>query len=215
MTVKAARFIPALSYHWLTPVYDPVLKWGMREENFKRRLINQANIQAGDHVLDLGCGTGTLTILLKQTVPGAEVTGLDGDPVVLELAQEKARRAGAQITWDQGMACTLPYPDRAFERVVSSLVIHHLEAEAKLLAFKEILRILKPAGEFHLVDFGRPHEPVGWMLSRGMRHLEETKENFDGKLPGLLVEAGFREVVETDSMTTIFGPISLLCAVKS
>ena len=79
----------------------------------------------------------------------------------------------------------------------------------------EVHRILKPGGEFHIVDFGRPHGPVGWLFSPGMRHLEETKENFDGKLPGMLRDAGFQDVTETAAMTTIFGPISLLRAMNT
>ena len=113
------------------------------------------------------------------------------------------------------MAYALPYPDRSFERVVSSLVLHHLTGADKLRAFKEVRRVLKPGGEFHIVDFGRPHGPVGWLFSQGMRHLEETKENFDGKLPGLLRDAGFQDVTETAAMTTIFGPISLLRAMNT
>ena len=67
MTTSESRYIPALSSRWLTPLYDPLLRWGMREETFKSRLIERADIQAGQHVLDLGCGTGTLTLMLKQS----------------------------------------------------------------------------------------------------------------------------------------------------
>jgi ubiquinone/menaquinone biosynthesis C-methylase UbiE len=87
MPDNSKRYIPALSFSWLTPLYDPLLKWGMREETFKRNLIEQAGIQNGHQALDLGCGTGTLTIMLKQAVPGALVTGLDGDPEVLSIAK--------------------------------------------------------------------------------------------------------------------------------
>jgi SAM-dependent methyltransferase len=73
------RYIPALSFRWLTPLYDPLLRWGMREKTFKRRLITQANIQPGQRVLDLGCGTGTLTILVKLLYPDANVVGLEGE----------------------------------------------------------------------------------------------------------------------------------------
>src|SRR4030067_2941191 len=114
---KKARFIPALSFQWLTPLYDPLLRWGMREETFKRHLIEQANIQPGQRILDLGCGTGTLTILIKQLHPDADVVGLDGDPEILEIARVKAAKARVEITLDHGMAYQLPYPDEAFDRV--------------------------------------------------------------------------------------------------
>ncbi|MFT3894180.1 MAG: methyltransferase domain-containing protein [Anaerolineales bacterium] len=96
------RYIPALRFKWLTPLYDPLLKWVMREETFKRRIIQQANIQPGMNVLDLGCGTGTLTLMLKRAHPNANITGLDGDPQVLNIAREKS--GGMDIRWDEGLA---------------------------------------------------------------------------------------------------------------
>lgn len=75
-----ARYIPALSFRWLTPLYDPLLKWGMREETFKRRLIERMGLQPNQRALDLGCGTGTLTIMLKQYAPEAQIVGMDGAP---------------------------------------------------------------------------------------------------------------------------------------
>ncbi|MEW6092913.1 MAG: methyltransferase domain-containing protein [Chloroflexota bacterium] len=214
MAVSNERYIPALSFKWLTPLYDPLLKWVMREETFKRRLIAQARIQPGADVLDLGCGTGTLTILIKQAVPDANVTGLDGDSEVLQIAGRKASQANLEITWDHALAHALPYPDSSFDRVLSSLVVHHLTGENKKKAFLEVFRVLRPGGEFHSVDFGPPHGPGTGLMSRLMRNLEEAQDNFDGRLPGMLVEAGFSAVTETAHLTTLFGPISLLQAVK-
>jgi SAM-dependent methyltransferase len=76
------RYIPALRFEWLSTLYDPVMLL-MRESTFKRTLVEQANIKNGYRLLDLGCGTATLTILIKKAYPGTEVTGLDGDPKIL------------------------------------------------------------------------------------------------------------------------------------
>ncbi len=201
------KYIPALSFRWLTPFYDPLLKWGMREETFKRRLIERANIQPKMNVLDLGCGTGTLTLMLKQSVPLANITGLDGDPGVLSIAQGKAAEANLNIKWDQGMAYKLPYPDNSFDLVVSSLVIHHLNRADKLRAFREVRRILRPAGTFHIVDFGRPFNLLTKVQARVMNRLEEAADNFAGRILPMLQEAGFSSAREVEKVITIFGPV--------
>lgn len=206
------RYIPALSFRWLTPLYDPLLKWVMREETFKRKLIQHANIQPHMKILDLGCGTGTLTVMLRRAHPEAEVTGLDGDPEVLEIAREKSR--GLDIQWDEGLASSLPYPDSAFDRVVTSLVIHHLVTDDKRRAFKEIYRVLKPQGELYILDFGAPHSSLTRFMTKYMRRLEETADNFDGLIPRFVTEAGFGGVKEAENFVTVFGPLSIIQAMK-
>ena len=208
------RYIPALSFRWLTPLYDPLLKWVMREETFKRKLILQANIQPGMKVLDLGCGTGTLTIMLKQSAPQAQIIGLDGDENVLSLARSKASQAGVEIQWKNGLAYDLPYPDNSFDRVVSSLVLHHLVSEAKVGAFREAFRVLRPGGEFHMVDFGPPHNLYERALALFDRWLEEAEDNLRGHLPSMMQFAGLQHIEETFHLTTIFGSLSMLRAVK-
>jgi ubiquinone/menaquinone biosynthesis C-methylase UbiE len=208
------RYIPALSFRWLLPLYDPLLKWGMREEFFKRHLIEQAHIQPGMSVLDLGCGTGTLTILIKQLHPQADVVGVDGDKQILDAAREKTQQAGVQIAWDYSLANDLLYVAAAWDRVLSSLVIHHLTTENKHRAFQEVLRILRPGGEFHIVDFGKPRSIPMCMISGITRHLEHVQDNFDGKLPVMLEAAGFTQITESAQIGTIFGPLSFIRAVK-
>ena len=207
-----SNYIPALSFRWLTPLYDPLLKWVMREETFKRKLVQQANIQPKMKVLDLGCGTGTLTLMLKQTYPEAEIIGMDGDPQVLDIARDKS--SGANIQWDEGLASSLPYPDSVFDRVVTSLVIHHLVTDDKRRAFNEIHRVLKPYGELHVLDFGAPHSSLTRFMTSYMRRLEEAADNFDGQILLFVTEAGFGEVKEAQNFVTIFGPLSLWRAVK-
>ena len=90
-TKEPQPYIPALGFDWLTRFYDPVLRATLREDKFKRLLIEQARIEPGHDVLDLGCGTATLTIMVKQSCPAARVVGLDGDSKVLAIARQKHR----------------------------------------------------------------------------------------------------------------------------
>jgi ubiquinone/menaquinone biosynthesis C-methylase UbiE len=210
-----ARYIPALGFRWLTPAYDAVLRWGMREEAFKRRLIERLGLQAGQQVLDLGCGTGTLTVMLKASQPAADITGLDGDAQVLSIARLKAERAGTEIRWKEAMAYQLPYPDETFDVVVSSLVTHHLATGDKARAFAEVRRVLRPGGAFHILDFGPPYSFLTTLQARLMIGLEHADDNFHGRLPGLLKAAGFEIMPEAEHRNTIFGPIWFLRAVKT
>ncbi len=207
-----SRYIPALSFKWLTPLYDPLLKWVMREETFKRKLVQYANVQPKMNVLDIGCGTGTLTLMLKRAHPEAQVTGMDGDQEVLDIARDKSR--GTDIQWDEGLASSLPYPDAVFDRVVTSLVIHHLITDDKRRAFKEIYRVLKPLGELYVLDFGAPHSSITRFMTDYMRRLEETADNFDGLIPHFVTEAGFSEVKEAEHFVSVFGPLSIIKAMK-
>lgn len=209
MNRKSDKFIPALKFAWLTPLYDSIMQLTMRELTIKRRLVEQMNIERGHRVLDIGCGTATLTIMIKKIYPDAEVVGLDIDPEILDIARSKVAEAGVVIKLDQGSAVELPYPDRSFDRVVSSLVIHHLKHEDKIRAFKEMFRILRPGGELHVADFGKPHNAAMWLVSLLMRWFEEVSDNIKGLLPEMFRQAGFEEIEETARYTTIFGTLSL------
>lgn len=211
---KQDRYIPAFSYGWLTAPYDLITRLTMREFTFKRRLVDQARITKGERVLDLGCGTATLTILIKESHPEAEVIGLDGDPKVLEIARTKTARAGLDITLERGIAFELPYADSSFDRVFSSLLFHHLTRENKRRTLGEVFRVLKPGGEFYLADFGKPNNVLMYLISLVMRHFEEYQDNSDGLLPKFIEEAGFEPVREFTRYLTVFGSLSLYYARK-
>jgi ubiquinone/menaquinone biosynthesis C-methylase UbiE len=209
------RYIRALSFKWLTAFYDPLLRWTLPEEHLKRRLIERARIQPGQRVLDLGCGTGTLTLMLKRAVPDAIITGLDGDQEILDIARSKAASEALEITWDRGLAYNLPYPAASFDVVISSLVTHHLDHMPKERSFQEVNRVLRPSGWFHILDFGRPFSLLTRLQAGVMRNFEETVDNFDGRIVPMLEAAGFSSVAEEEEQNTIFGPLWYFRAQKS
>jgi len=218
MVKNRHEYIPALRYGWLTPLYDPLLRWTLRESIFKRNLVDQARISKGHRVLDLGCGTGTLTLLIKSYHPKADVLGLDADPKVLEVARAKAAKAGLNVRLDHGMAFQLPYPDASFDRVISTLLFHHLTRENKERTLREVFRVLRPSGELHVADYGKAQNKlmrVAFLLVQMLDGFETTADNVSGLLPELFRMAGFMEVEESARYITIVGTLSLYRARKA
>ena len=208
-------YIPALGHDLLTPLYDPLIKWLMHEAKFKGRLIEQAGINEGHRVLDLGCGTGTLAVMAKQCQPRAEVTGLDGDSKVLEIARAKAEKAGVDPIFDEGMSYQLPYGDETFDRVLSSLMLHHLSTDDKKRTLAEVFRVLRPGGEMHVVDFGPPRTSYTRLITFLMARSEQASANIKGLLPEMMRKAGFEDAVETGRFMTIAGALAFYRARKA
>ncbi|HXQ38890.1 MAG TPA: methyltransferase domain-containing protein [Anaerolineales bacterium] len=213
MSESRNEYIPALSFRVLTPFYDFIQKYIVRDIRYKSRLIEQSQIQAGQRVMDLGCGTGTLAILAKQTQPLAEVLGLDADPEMLKVAQAKKDQKNLEIKFDVGFTNNLPYPDSSFDRVLSSIMIHHLKTPDKEKTAHEIYRVLKPGGQLHVIDFGKPSTLYGKILGPFLHKFEEANDNIDGKLPIMFEQAGLK-VKEMGNFWTFFGDLTFLYGQK-
>lgn len=212
-----SKYVPALSFHWLTPYYDAVVGTTTRERSFKQALIKQARFAPGQHVLDLGSGTGTLVIWIKQHQPQASVTGVDGDLAILSLASRKAQKADVSVQFDHALSYSLPYPAAHFDRVVSSLFFHHLSWENKERTAQELFRVLKPGAELHVADWGRADNALMRGLFLFVQFLDgfkNTQDNVSGKLATLFEQAGFVQVKQRQTFSTIYGTMALYSAVK-
>lgn len=215
MAHSSGRFIPALGADWLTPLYDTVVRF-TGERAFKRRLVAAARIAARHDVLDLGCGTGTLALLVKRTCPGARVVGLDIDPRILAIARRKIERAHLDIELRQGSATAPPFPPASFDRVLTTLMLHHLTTAQKREALASARQLLRPGGELHVADWGRPHNAlmrVAALKIRLVDGVKATEANLRGELPALIGASGFGDVAETERRMTPFGTLAFIRAV--
>jgi ubiquinone/menaquinone biosynthesis C-methylase UbiE len=205
------HFIPAAGHDRLLGLYDP-LNWLLGTARHRAWLLEDARIEAGARVLDLGCGTGDLAIALKRSHPGARVHAIDPDPKALGRAREKAASAGLDVAFEQGFGDALPYPDASFEHVVTSLVLHHLEPAQKDAAMREVARVLVPGGALHVLDFGPPSGVLTRALTSLLHRGEAVGDQLAGRLPGRMQGAGLVDVAERGRRSTALGSLSLYAA---
>ena len=209
MASTKRTFLPAAGRDIFLPLYDPLTRLfgfaAIREE-----LLAQADLKVQHRVLDVGCGTGTLAVLIKQRQPSAEMSGLDPDPKALARAKTKAARAGVTVAFDEGFADAMPYGNASFDRVFSSLMFHHLPRDAKAGMLREVHRVLGPGGQFHLMDFTGSHGHG--RLAQMLHPHQALKDNAEDRVLALIREAGFTDPKRVASRKTFFGPVAFYAA---
>ena len=213
-----ANYIPALRFKWLTPLYDFLIGITMPEKKIKQELISSARIQPNAKVLDFGCGTGTLTIMTKESHPGANVVGIDIDVEIINKAIQKAQVTGVDILLLNYDGVKLPFQNNSFQRVLSCLVFHHLDTGTKQKILAEIFRIINKSEQLHIADFGRSESWVQRILFnmiRGLDGFKSTDANAKGLLPELISAAGFKNVSINKRFKTVFGEVQIISADKT
>ena len=183
-------YIPAAGHHWRLPFYDLMARL-VGAQPARRLLVDQLALAPGERVLDVGTGTGALAIATKLQYPDAHVVGLDPDPRALAMARRKANRASTAIQLDTGFADALPYADASFDRVMCSLMLHHLSGSEKARALREIRRVLKPGGRFHMLDFDGPAENAG-LVTRRLHAHPQLRESAEDRVLALMTAAGLQ-----------------------
>jgi ubiquinone/menaquinone biosynthesis C-methylase UbiE len=152
--------------HWAAR-YD-LLIWLLtlgRERSFREKLLEPARLQPGESVLDVGCGTGTLAIAAKRRVgPSGSVYGVDASPAMIARATKKAKEAGCDVTFETGLAESLPFPSERFDVVLSTVMLHHLPRNAREQGVREMRRVLKPGGRLLVVDFAGARKRKGPLM---------------------------------------------------
>jgi ubiquinone/menaquinone biosynthesis C-methylase UbiE len=157
--------------HWAAG-YD-LLVWLLTHRSdrvFREQLIGLAHLAAGESVLDIGCGTGTLAIVAKGHVGATgKVFGIDASPAMIARATSKAAKTGIDVAFKTAVAEALPFPEAQFDVVVSTLMLHHLPRKVRQQCAREIRRVLKPQGRVLVVDFAHA-EPKSGFLAHFHRH---------------------------------------------
>ncbi len=170
----------------------------------RKLTIDHALIEPGDSVLDVGCGTGEVTIPAKVRTGTGKVYGIDPAPEMIAVARSKAERIGLEIDFRIGVIEALPFPDNSLDVVTSSLMMHHLPDDLKVHGLAEIYRVLKPGGRVLIFDFMRPTQSFlnNFFMALTMHHgLKFGIED----LPKMLKEAKFSEAAKLDEKFLFWG----------
>jgi ubiquinone/menaquinone biosynthesis C-methylase UbiE len=163
-----------------------------REKEIRRMTVAMAGIKPGDSVLEIGCGTGSLTLVAKAKAGQGKVCGIDAAPEMVEVAQAKAARAGSAIEFKQGFLQEIPYPDQSFDQVLCSFMIFHTSQGVRVKGFAEIARVLKPGGRVFILDTSTPTRP--WVKRMVKLLMGRMVSHSLSELAPLLQVNGFKDI---------------------
>lgn len=205
-TAEAPIETEGLLIRW-APLYDAVVSiLTLGGSSRLRNLTIQSSLmKSGEKVLDVGCGTGGVTIPARARVGEAgAASGIDPSPEMISVARKKARKAGLDIDFRVGVIESLPYPDATFDVVTSSLMMHHLPYDVQVKGVAEIYRVLKPGGRLLIADAMTPKNVLAKLLFASLSRHHGVKFGVED-LPATLTSAGFAGATKLDERFLIIG----------
>ena len=208
------RFIPAAGCDWLLPLYDPFL-WILGGDAVKRPLIEQAALESGMRALDIGCGTGSLTLLVEKLHAGVEVVGLDPDPKARRSRSGRRSEPASRSRSTRASRTTCPTRMRRSTGSSRRSCSTTSGPEEKLATLREVRRVLAPGGSLHLLDFGPPRGGLSRALAHVLHRAEHLRDNLEDRIPALMGQAGFVQSKELGHRATLIGSLSYYRAVKA
>lgn len=208
-TPAAGRFAPS-------SVYDLGVAVLTREAIWRPKLVEILALAPGDRVLDVGCGTGSLAVLLKQRHPDIEIVGLDPDPASLAIAKAKADAAGVHIEWRQGYASDAAEAG-LFDKVVSSLVFHQVPVPGKRAGIEAMFAATKADGAVCIADYAQQSRPLMRTAFHFIQMIDgkpDTQPNADGFLETELAKHSGKPIKSAFAIDTPTGTISIFHEMK-
>jgi ubiquinone/menaquinone biosynthesis C-methylase UbiE len=212
--VPEAEFTPAAGRFLPTSAYDRLLVLLTREATWRARLLAALGPKPGERILDVGSGTGSFAILIKQMEPQAIVVGLDPDPDARRIAAAKAEAAGVEIEWLAGFA-----RDAAnfglFDKIVSSLVFHQVPLAEKSAGIEAMFKAARPGGRILIADYAMQRS---WLMRQAFKIVQSadgrtnTQPNADGFLERELARICGTPLVASWGLDTPTGRISMFNA---
>jgi ubiquinone/menaquinone biosynthesis C-methylase UbiE len=170
----------------------------------RRMTVENALIQPGNSVLDVGCGTGEVALLAKTRTKAGKVYGIDPAPEMIAVARSKAARKKLDVDFRVGVIESLPFPDASMDVVTSSLMMHHLPEDLKVRGLAEVYRVLKPGGRLLVADFMQPsHSILNHLMMVFTRH--QGVQNGLEELQKLLQGTGFSQVDQLKGNVLVIG----------
>ncbi len=184
-----------------------------REQVLRQRTVDLALIKPGESVLEIGCGTGSLTLAAKrQAGPAGQVVGVDVIPGMVAYSQQKAADAGLDVKFQLGSINGLPFPDNSFDVTMCSFMIFHMSAETRRTGIAEIYRVLKPQGRLLVVDLAMPAQPFQQAIAKLIIFRGGLEHDLKELLP-MMEAPGFTDIERAPVNFSILG-LSILAYVR-